>query len=669
MKFVKRFSFALVFCLAASISVWGQTALPTAKVVYVVTGNSEVYAVIPGGTAKALISPSEYSGATFNSLTVGPDNVDSDNPVNEQGNYNFFLYACDNTNNNIIRLEFNKSNPASLTSSTLVTTDISKPVCGRVGSNVEVDPSSTTNDTTTTSGNLYVSSGSDVYEITDASSTPNGGPFAVSSSPVITGSSTGNSLSGLTQKNSGDMLAVGPAGSILRSQYSGGGLPFASTFSSYITDANDLTAPLGIARAQALEQNDSKAVINDFFVVNGEKNNAVFGFDPSSSTSASFCSYSFSKGGVNPTSIAASEDNFLYVGVSGSSSNKWSVQILNAACAAQSSIDLSGLADLSTGASSDGPSAVAIPPVAAPPSFTNSALDPSSGATVTNYNFGSSLLQLAPGGCTITDVNQTPVSLSFLQGLTNSVPESTTTDSGATWFGGAPSPGNGESGFGTLYSFTPSANCTAAKVETTILVGGFFDPSVTNPRIIHCDDNFQSCDLIDPAGNWPEGGYLTDDAGTYGGKTPTFGSKYFVVNGNITTGSDRGYFCGFGNPLIGTHSLSGPMSVFSIGQGVSVKFKLGADQSCSNGNFITDAYALLSIVQVRDGQGNTVFQPIQINTQGSSTDNPPIFKVNSSSQNYQFSLDLTGYAPGIYELSVTFLTNNAPAAYTYFQVQ
>jgi hypothetical protein len=143
----------------------------------------------------------------------------------------------------------------------------------------------------------------------------------------------------------------------------------------------------------------------------------------------------------------------------------------------------------------------------------------------------------------------------------------------------------------------------------------------------------------------------------------------------LVANADQGTFCGFENPLTDvtynatTGQFSGPLALFSSGQGVSVKFKLGADSSCSNGNFVTDAAGLLSIAQIQDAQGNSVFVPIQINTQGNSTDSPPIFKYNANSQNYQFSLNLSDYAPGIYSLSVTFLTNNAPVAVTYFQVQ
>jgi hypothetical protein len=669
MHCVKRLSFALVFCLAASIPSWGQSA----QVVYVTTGNSQVFAVTTSGVVTPLLPAGSYSGSTFNSLTVGPDNTGDNAAVDANGNYNFFLYACDNANDNIIRIELNTAAPSTAPPAgniATVTTNIPQPVCGRVGSNVEVTSVSQINyATTTTSGNLYVSSGFDIYQIADASSTPNTGTFNVSLEPIIT--STASSLGGITQKNSGDLLVVNPSGSgVLRAQFTGGASSFSSNVTSYITDTTDLTNPVGIARTQAPEKGNAKAIINDFFVVNNGqgKQGAVYGFDPTYSLKTPFCSYGFSQGNVNPTSIAASEDNFLYVGVNSNSASKWGIQLLTPGCQSFQSSFISLTALSSQKLSSTGPSAVAVPPVAVPPSSTNSSVDPSSNAKVTNYNFGSSLLQLALGTCKVSGLVQTPMPLSVLQNLVNGAQVAPYVTTGQTWLGGAPALGNGESGFATVYSFDPSpANCSPADVQTNILIGAFLDPSVANPRIVHCEDNFTDCEVLGASGTWPTGGYLPND-NTIGGKVPGFGSKYFLVNGNITT-TDHGYFCGFGSPLIDASSPSDPMAVFNSGQGVSVKFKLGADPSCSNGNFVTDASALLSIAQIKDGKGNDVFQPIQINTQGSSTDTPPIFKFNSNSQNYQFSLNLSGYAPGIYALTVTFLSNNAPAAITYFQVQ
>ena len=89
MTCLTRFSCALAFCLSVSIPSWGQSA----PVVYVATGDSNVYAVSTNGAANtALISnDSAYSGDTFTSLTVGPDNTSA----NTSGNNYFFLFACD----------------------------------------------------------------------------------------------------------------------------------------------------------------------------------------------------------------------------------------------------------------------------------------------------------------------------------------------------------------------------------------------------------------------------------------------------------------------------------------------------------------------------------------------------------------------------------------------
>lgn len=637
---LKRFSFVLSLCLAASIAVWGQSSTPGAQYVYVATGGPQIYAVSTGTatTSNALIPSGYYNSSNeFDSLAIGPDNT-SDN--DSGGNY-FFLYACDSTNGSIVRLQLSSDSPGSAANAVDLVDTVPGAVCGRVDSE----------------GDLYVSSatsGSGVWVIQGASTTDVGGSFQAASQAFdsLTGSSfTGG---GIAQKNVGDMLVVDSAkNKILKSSFVGAAspssaAPFSPTLSDYVTSGLD--SPGGIARISN----------GDFFVVN-QGSDSVVKFDPTDLPNFSTC-FSGSKNNVSLTSVAASEDNYIYVGINSSSQNSWAVQILDGSCGAEGSIALSNKLLPS------GPVAVAVPPVSAGANSSSHTTDSFGNVTYT-FNFGSSLYQgTTVGGCTLT-VTQTPVARSFLQPLTTSAtPQDPTYDD---WNGGAPAQPSGEGGFVTVYHATADPlDCAAPQdVSMNLLIDQFFDTTtVTNPRIIHCQEGFQGCEVADAYGNWPTSGYLPEDQ-TSGGKIPAFGSYFFLANGNLTnTPGELGTFCGFQSPLLdGATQLTAP--VFNSGQGLSVKFKLGAYGSCSSGSYVTDATVLLSVAQIVDENGNPTFAPITINTQGNSTDTPPLFKFNSNSQNYQFSLSLQGYAVGTYALTVTFLTNNAPAQTTYFKVQ
>jgi hypothetical protein len=99
-----------------------------------------------------------------------------------------------------------------------------------------------------------------------------------------------------------------------------------------------------------------------------------------------------------------------------------------------------------------------------------------------------------------------------------------------------------------------------------------------------------------------------------------------------------------------------------------VKFKLATfSGNCTNGGpFISDASALISVAQIADSAGNTVFHPIAVNATASSLDLPPLF--NAGNQQYQFTLTISGYAPGTYSLTVTFLTDNTTNQTIFFKI-
>jgi hypothetical protein len=641
---LKRFSFALAFCFAASISLWGQTA----PVVYVATGDSNVYSVTPSGVATQLIpaSNTSYSGAQFTSLTVGPDNT----AENTNGNTYFFLYACDTGNNNIVRLRLSTNSPGTVSGAVATIYDgggsLTAPVCGRVASN----------------GDLYVSSansGSGVYVLPDASTATGGFPLSATQVYNIGGSFTGG---GIAQKNSGDLLVVDQAdNSILRANFAGANssstaAPFAPVLSPYVAG---LSSPNGIARIST----------GQFFVANQGAQN-VLEYDPATGNppSPTTCGVSIPHGNVTLSSIATSEDNYVYVGVASTSTNKRVVEVFDGTapkCGSNSTAIPLDAVDAETVA------AVAVPPVRQSPipALSGSGTD-TTGVTTSIFNFGSSAFQTLttnptnPTDCT-PSATQAQVPLSYLQTLLNGG-NFISTFSGSTWPGGTPVPYNGEGGFGTLYTAKAPSGCNlASNTLNNLLIAAITDSTqFTNPRIVQCDAG-SPCQILDSTGTWPSG-YIPDDV--VGGATGRAFSQYFLANAALS--GELGSFCGFQTPVIETtDSTTAPIVT---GNNLSVKFKLAAQGgTCSNGPYVTDAVALISVAQVSskvDGPV-TMFSTVAIATQGSSTDNPPLFKYNTNSTNYQFSLNLKGLPKGTYALSVTFLSNNAPYQYTYFAIQ
>lgn len=652
MNRIKQLCVVVSLCFLAVVAAQAQT--PAANYVYVATGGPNIYAVPASGATSALPgliqspnpngSYSYNSSAAFDSLAVGPDNT-GDNLSTPSVDNHFFLYACDSSNGTIVRLQLSVSQPdAQAAAVDLVSSAVPAPVCGRVDSE----------------GDLYVSSknpGSGVYVISGASTTAVNGSFHAATQ--LFSSSTGGSFTGggIAQKNNGDMLVVDTAGdSILHGTFVGAGsgssaAPFAPTLSDY--GVTGLAAPSAIARISS----------NNFFVLNqGTKNdhssNNVEEFDPADLSAGPTTCTASSGGGTNLSSLATSEDDFVYVGVNASSSNKQEIDVLSAS-------NCSGAAVQTISLEYAGPPlGIAVPPV--PASAPSTAGPPVTGYTSTEVNFGSSVVETLTSGCT-PSISQSQASISYLQGLTNKA----TPGDGYTgdWTTGTPVPYNGEGGFGTVY--TVSSSCDPADVVNNFIIGALTDTTqFTNPRIIRCDGSLKDSDLTcfvtEASGTWPAGGLVPDDV-VVGGKIPGF-SRFFLVNANLSGGNEAAQFCGFQSPLTNTTDPS-QAATFSSGQNLSVKFKLATESgTCSGGPYVTDAQVLLSVQRISGGTG-PAFQPINISTQGNSTDIPPVFKYNPNSQNYQFSLSLKGYTAGTYVITLTFLTNNTGFQSTLFNVQ
>jgi hypothetical protein len=139
------------------------------------------------------------------------------------------------------------------------------------------------------------------------------------------------------------------------------------------------------------------------------------------------------------------------------------------------------------------------------------------------------------------------------------------------------------------------------------------------------------------------------------------------VNAGLST-TEAGKFCGFQSPLLNPTDTGYPASFSGTSRNtLAVKFKLAAASgNCKNGPFIGNASALISVAQIADSGGSTVFHPININATASSLNTPPLF--NAGNQQYQFTLTISGYAPGTYSLTVTFLTNNTINQTIFFKI-
>jgi hypothetical protein len=680
MHCLKRLSCALVFCLAASITLWGATKTPTPQspYVYVATGGNQIYAVSATGATAGQAFPLIPTGNgvlssadTFSSLVVGPDNSTD----NSAGDF-FFLYACSTPNNTIVRLQLSISSPNS--QATAVDTlysggKIAGTVCGRVDAG----------------GDLYVSaasaglsgSGVWVFSSSQVTNVPNpsevvAGTLGTPKTPgdfnpprqVYDSSAAGTSFTGggITQKNNGDMLIVDTAdNSILHAPFIGSNpaippVPDTTPFgpldpSTFVTN---LSSPSEIARIST----------NDFFVLNqgssggNNSSNNVEGFDPANlSAGPTVCAQP--AGGTTLSSVAASEDNFVYVGVNSNSSNKQQVVVLDGLNCTANYNPVQTIAVGNAGP----PLAIAVLPVKESPIPALSSSKTSSGVTTSIFNFGPTAFQTLTNNCTPA-ATQVQVPSYYLQNLLISagfLPLPGTSD--APPASSSPVPYNGEGGFGTLYTITPPSGCSLdTNTFNNLLIAAIADSTqFTNPRIVQCDFGTPACTILDASGTWPNG-YIPNDV--VGGGSGLGFSKFFLANAALS--GELGTFCGFQSPVIQTTDPTTAPIV--TGNNLSVKFKLasGVPGNCSNGPYITDATALISVAQISpvvDGSV-TMFSPVNISTQGSSADNPPIFKFNSSSTNYQFSLNLKGYAKGTYSLSITFLSNNAPYVYTFFAV-
>jgi hypothetical protein len=614
-----RFRYFCCFLLLGALglfvgSAWAQAGSP---VVYVSGSGGLIFSVntMTGATLTLVSNPS----AAYEGLVVGPDNAAADNP-----SHPFLLYACDPAHNTIIRFDPNNAPFQGGPAAEIVYAGglLQQPQCGRF----------------TNTGDLIVTSkvaGSGIWKFAGVANIALGaGGFPA---PVQNSAIAGFSLTqvdqGIAQTNIGDLLIVDTANKdVLLSQY--GTIPaFSVAPTVFIASSSLLPAPFGIAKNGA----GNKFVSNQG---KGTNSNSIMQFDAQGANGSQCVSFGHN---VTPFFMQMSADNTLYVATQTSSSGAV-FSVNTATCSAKqlsSSIKLPQLVG------------IALPPT----TVSQTALNFSGTQT---FNFGFAAFQFTSPSCSLSvtadEENQAEINALIADDPTD-FPK-----------GGTPGVDLGRDGFETAFNLTiPTGDsCTPefsdgtfselAAVEVDNLL-------VSNPRVLACDGT--SCTEVELFGIYTLGGLLPQDS-NYTGKGST--SQHFVINENLTSGSELGTFCGLESPFtdVSPPNIAG---TFVTGNTISVKFKLAqASGNCQNGPWITDAVALLSVAQILDSNANPVFNPININSSGSSTPVPPIFKFNGTKHQYEFSLSLQGYALGTYSLTVTFLTSNTVQQTVEFQV-
>ena len=595
----------LLVCLCCT-GLWAQGA----SQVFVSTGTAGiVYSLntANGALTTLLSSP----GADFEGMVVAPYNPGQSN-TDETTHY--LVYVCDTANNNIWR--FDPNAPATL-EKIYSGGALMHPQCGRV----------------TSTGDLIVSSsvaGSGVWIFADITNIALGSGLQTPARLVtVAGSSQG-----IAQKNTGDLLVVDSTNNQVRRAP-----PVVSgSTTAFITSG--LSHPFGIAR-----RSDGSIFVDN----QGGKSNLVQynaqGANPT--TCATF------KNNSVPNFMQMALDNTLYLAVA--TNNGGTVRSINA-----------NNCQLNQSYSIPSP-AVGI---ALPPTMTASQnVTASNGTALVNFGFTAFELNQISGACggSISVGLASPAAITTLIGLSGSP--------------ATPAVNLALDGFEAIYG-TANLNGCAAGNTNNFQMSNLLSAGVANPEIVVCTDpgdpNGTNCEpsatSLAQIGSWPIGGYLPNDL--TGGGSKSLRCRIFMANAINTgaPGTEPGVFCGFQSPLANT--FTGTLNSWSLalaaglsdGKSVPVKIKLASSSgSCQNGPYITDATAILSVAQILDSKGNSVFVPIGLVSNGSSGLGQPLFK-GDNNQQYLFNWDssscimpsgVTQVCPrGTYSLSVLFLTNN-----------
>lgn len=658
----------LCLCFAVAAPTWAQVQ---SGPVYV-SGGPYVYNVLSDNSLQkvydaTLITPlgetdDPYPGPHYSSLAIGPDNVD----VGANGNaeYPFVVYACDDHTNTILRFVPNGAVTDSNPAAEILSTGNIAPSCGRI----------------TSTGDFYFTSGSAVYKVTyggmntRAAYIPfNNGNWSGATITAATPSGLGSTtLQGITQKNVGDLLLVDKTGGqVLKSAY---GPPFGTATQL----VGGLSSPVGIARIST----------GDIFVSqNGSSTVGHFTGAGGTPGACSTISFPAETADTDLFSVAASEADTVYVvsSVSGDEfaedqdfanevpenpGQVWEFVPGQEGCNLQSVV--------MNGTELQGVAVAPIP--TASMTETVSSPGPPANPTPTDFNFGSSDFQITANGCSAT-VTAWPLSLVNVNSMIGLAAGSLPT-------GGTPIVNLGEGGYEIAYvAKWPSGDsgpCSSVLSDGTFgnAIFGFYDASTaTNPRILRCESSpmndpsepflngSNTCVALGNLGSYPLGGPLKGDPGVIGHGTSN--SVFVLINANPASGTAgaAGNVCNFLPP----NNLTLDTDDFLL-----VAFQLAqSGGNCKTGPFIRNAQALLSVAEIADASNNPTFNPIlnikTVLNLGTTFPQPGLCKYfphSPLSCTYALILNVqgSGLVPGTYELSVQFLTGNAPPQSVVFKV-
>lgn len=698
MFITKKLAIMFLLLLGVGSVVWSQV-LPTPPAVYVSGGppngtqcNSGVslctiYVQNGTGFTPVLTVPA----ANFESLAIGPDNIDTDGSGN--ATHPYLLYACDTAGKTIIRFDPTAAPPIAtqLVASALSIT----PICGR----------------SSAAGDFYVTNkfGPGVSVFSGIANIPFGSnlnlpPASVPPTSNFPANMTGR---GITQKYVGDLFMVDNFNSqVFRSPYA---VPFA-TVSTFIN--SNLNGPVGIATAVTTTPSATGvfAANSKFLVANSNSSKTlavqppVSIFDATGNPPGTGCSalslpsnnkqvpdYLASAPTANPTNAVINNTIYLVTNAN-NAGTLWTWNTAQADC------NLNFAA--STGAALSG---VAVAPAPVTLILSVSSPLPPTTPTPTTFNFNSSLFRLTATGCTAS-VTAYPRSLATVNSMINLAGPNSGGDSNASNITppyppllippalrnpATPLANLGEGGFEIGYvAHWPGCQSVFTDGGFQTEIANFVDGSQSNnPRAVQCDNTgsanepqlFPSpnvtttCGSSPPVGVYPLGGPIAGDIVT---RTNSF---FAMVNENLS--ATPGNFCGFQNPLTGNGTdLPIPPPSFSstATNTVNVKFKLSSS-NCKK-DFISDAVALISVARICDTttssdpfcgpNGSRVFNAINVQATASSLDQPPLF--NSGNNQYSFTLNLPSIfqqaGAGTYSVTVTFLSDNTINQTTLFKL-
>jgi hypothetical protein len=613
MRLPSRLVFLFV-CLLIAAPAWAQVG----PLAYVSTGPSspsQVYSLNTSSGATTLLVST--NGADYEGLVVGPDNNSGDNAL---GIFNV-VYACSTSNSTIVR--FNAAATSLVANPEIIYqggAGLQHPQCGRI----------------TSSGDLIVTSKDGGWWIFPSITRLALGGAGTQIPTQLRSTPPGSVDEGIALKNIGDLLIVDNANNqVFRSP-----APLYSADSVFISSG--LSNPFGIAR-----RSDGQ-----IYVSNQASKPFIEHFEASGSVATSCQRLAFNnKDTLNFMQMSPGDTLFVAGATGGNTLSSGALFQVDAS-------PVTGCLSLTKTFSPGLPPLVGV--ALALPNFSASQVlsTPAAGGSgIANFGYAAIEVVEASGSCSLT-VTATPTPAALLSSDIGTIIPA---------IAAAPAVDEGWDGYETVLDTTVVSappGCLASDGQFHYLFATSVPLSVTSPETISCSAN-TSCIVGNLEGVYPLGGLLPQDFGTKSSKGTT-ACKIFLANSTAgATNNEAGTFCLYESPVNNTFEGQPPSSL-PIGNQLNVKFKLASTQgNCQNGPYITDATALLSVAQIADAKGNSVFVPFTIVLNGIVS---PFYNPDKTNQQYTAKWDtsqcilpsgVTEDCPqGTYSLTTVFTSNN-----------